>query len=377
MSQTILEFFTDTAVLVGSYGPGETLSPEDLAMISSTAEDLLEEWNIDGLSMYQIAATLFALSASAGSYPIGAAAAPPFNVARPLMIESANVLTTGPTTAPLEIVSAVEWAGITEKAMTAKLPLKLYCDYAYPVSRISVWPVPSANCQIELFAWGSPAPFLFPQDPKSYPSQTPEVQQFLTKAIAQAANAVLLPAGTFNLVAGQATYLMGPGAADFNTTRPLLLQSGNVLLTQTLRYPLALTSAREWAAIRERGALSGRPLNLYYDNAYPTANLNLWPVPTAAATFLELFTWQAFAAFGTDFAQNVVFPPAYAKAFKYSLAVNIAPRLANSATNLQLVIEMALGAKATVQKHNAEIRGLMLPQGSPQAQPQAQAQPQQ
>jgi hypothetical protein len=234
MAQTILDFYTDTAVLVGSYGPGEVLSPEDLAMIAATAEDLLEEWNVDGLLMPRIRNPIYPLVAGTADYTLGGLAVTATNLdtVRPLKIErQGRIVIGGVLTLPIDVVPFEQWATSIEKGNVKVKPDMVYCDYAFPIAALKVNPSPS-------------------------------------------------------------------------------------------------------------GALG--------------------------ATYLELFVWQAFTAFGTDYTVDVSFPPAYSKAFKYSLAVNIAPRLANSAANLQLVIDTALGSKAIIQKLNAEIRGLMIQQPQPQ-----------
>jgi hypothetical protein len=45
------------------------------------------------------------------------------------------------------------WASIPEKTVTGKLPIRLYCDYAYPLATLRVWPIPSESCSLDLYVW--------------------------------------------------------------------------------------------------------------------------------------------------------------------------------------------------------------------------------
>ncbi len=90
----------------------------------------------------------------------------------------------------------------------------------------------------------------------------------------------------FQLSDGISEYTMGPGG-DFNSYRPVKIQSANVVFTDTtdpkdgIAHALELVSSVNFAQIREKSLPAQRPLKLYNDNDYPLIKLYLWPVPTS------------------------------------------------------------------------------------------------
>ena len=123
------------------------------------------------------------------------------------------------------------------------------------------------------------------------------------------------------LVANQGTYVMGTGAADFNTPRPAKIAKANVI-TAGVSTPLKIVGVTEWSERPEPGIKGQRPLVLYNDNQFPTTNISLSPIPTCAvATTIDLYYWQPI---NEAFALTDVFsfPPGYAKALVYNLVVD-------------------------------------------------------
>jgi hypothetical protein len=47
----------------------------------------------------------------------------------------------------------VRWQAIQEQGLTGRLPLKLYCDYAFPLANLYLWPVPSVTLPFVLTTW--------------------------------------------------------------------------------------------------------------------------------------------------------------------------------------------------------------------------------
>jgi hypothetical protein len=124
------------------------------------------------------------------------------------------------------------------------------------------------------------------------------------------------------LTAGTQEYTIGIGGT-FNVPRPLKIESAGIVQTNKLRSDLKLDTAREWRAIPEKTVAARLPLRLYCDNDYPVSTLRIWPVPSQPCT-LDMDVWE-----GLDDAQElsfeVKFPPAYARALRYGLAVAVAP----------------------------------------------------
>ena len=132
----------------------------------------------------------------------------------------------------------------------------------------------------------------------------------------------------FTLTSGQ-VYTVGPAQQiDLLTpVRPPRIEKIGLLYlanpAQPLEIPLRSLTYEQWAAIPVKSITSTLPQSYYYDQAFPTGNLNLWPNPTIANQ-LAIYYWQQFAAFA-DLVTDYTFPPAYMRAIIYNLALELAP----------------------------------------------------
>ncbi len=181
----------------------------------------------------------------------------------------------------------------------------------------------------------------------------------------------------FNLAANQQTYEIGPGGADFNVARPSLIQTASIVLN-SLRHPLDLITSQQWAALRERALTGILPQKLYYDAEFPIAHLNFWPRPSGTPQ-VELTTWDILEQF-VALTDTFSFPPGYAKAIRYNLAVNIAPEFGRTlpADGPNSIPAIAIASKAAIRQLNAQplmgqvseaTRGDIPEEGIPQAEP--------
>jgi hypothetical protein len=161
---------------------------------------------------------------------------------------------------------------------------------------------------------------------------------------------------TYNLVANQQTYQIGPGAPDFNAPRPVRIDRAAVLYTPNGQYnpelPLGMLTVREWEDLRIKNITSPIPTCMYNDNAYPFANLNFWPIPTITLPLI-LYVWQMitgnFQASGLQTALS--FPPGYEDALRYNLAVRLAPEWDRELR--EDVLNLARESKMYIQSLNA------------------------
>lgn len=81
---------------------------------------------------------------------------------------------------PVEIVSAQDYAGITDKA-TAGRPQYLYYNPSYPAASITLWPVPDAAYELHWQAWKPLAQYTSAEDTLNLP---PEYERALRYALA-------------------------------------------------------------------------------------------------------------------------------------------------------------------------------------------------
>lgn len=97
------------------------------------------------------------------------------------------------------------------------------------------------------------------------------------------------------LSSGTGTYTMGTGG-DFNTARPVKIESAGII-RGGVRTPIEIWDSKKWASIRDKAASAKSPEGVYNDNAYPLANINVWPVPNDTSSTLDLYLWGEFTAF--------------------------------------------------------------------------------
>jgi hypothetical protein len=150
-------------------GPGRTPSSAQFQDALDEVNRLIDSLDTDRLFIYSRDTAQLPLS-GAKSYTIGTSTdpnvIPDFNGPRPEFIESANAVsnTTPPVRYPLAVVDDLEWAAISVQDVGNSIPEVLYCDRAYPIATLYLYPQPIAGYLLELFAWHLVPQFLSAQD---------------------------------------------------------------------------------------------------------------------------------------------------------------------------------------------------------------------
>jgi len=131
---------------------------------------MLDAWNTDRLNIFTVGQGTYALTGAVQKYAIGPTAGAPFNVNRPVLIQSAAIVVPGTTIRErMDIYTSARWAAIKELGLTGVLPDKLYCDYAAPNANLYVHPIPSGTPTIEIYSWSALAAFVTLQDLIAFP----------------------------------------------------------------------------------------------------------------------------------------------------------------------------------------------------------------
>lgn len=153
------------------------------------------------------------------------------------------------------------------------------------------------------------------------------------------------------LVASTQGYTIGSGGT-INVARPLWVHNASVIpLSQTNEIVLDVISDDEWAKIAIKPTTSTVPTTLFYDYGFNSSGLgtiNVWPIPTTAAT-LVLYLPQALTAFA-DGTTSYSFPPGYERMLRYNLAVDLAPEYGVQVD--PAVSMIAVQSKANVKRAN-------------------------
>lgn len=173
-----------------------------------------------------------------------------------------------------------------------------------------------------------------------------------------------IPRLVFNLVAGQQTYNYGlpvvgnPIVPDFNSQRPARIDRMGIIwlgnAAQPLELPMQYLTVAQWQEIPVKNITSSLPQYCWDDDGFPFRGLNFWPIPNVADQ-VTIYPWTVLTQPATLTTQ-LAFPPGYAKALRYNLAVDLAaefPVIPGSV--LGPVQQIAIESKVVVKSLNAPI----------------------
>jgi len=153
----------------------------------------------------------------------------------------------------------------------------------------------------------------------------------------------------FPISSAQQTYTLGAGG-DFNIDRPAFIDRASIVIvsnpSQPLEYPIPIYSTQDWQEKIPIKTVPGNlPLLVYDDGAFPLRNLTFWPSQFDNVNF-RLYSWQRLQQF-TDLTTLYSFPPGYARAIRWNLALDLAPEFG---------VEPSALVAANAMKYLGEIR---------------------
>lgn len=195
-------------------------------------------------------------------------------------------------------------------------------------------------------------------------------------------------ADDFALIPGKQSYTFGIGG-DFNSNRPAQIDSMSAILTvnpgNPIEVPIDMYSVSDWQnKVPVKNVPGTFPLICYDDGGFPLRTLNFWPIPQQANS-VRIYSWQPLglastSATATDqlgypyqitiestdgalqvqkvqnqvpltLQTSISFPPGYAEAFRYNLAVRLADEYGVDVP--ANVGRVAITSLATVRSMNA------------------------
>lgn len=144
-SSIIQDALQEIGVIDGSEAPGA----DDEARMLRIMNALLDSWNIQNLIVYVQNNYTYNLIANQAAYTIGAAA----NFAGPRLTGISDAFVTYQSVDyPLVIIDDQQYNDIPLKTQTAIIPLYINFAAYMPLSRVTLWPVPSQILPITLLA---------------------------------------------------------------------------------------------------------------------------------------------------------------------------------------------------------------------------------
>jgi hypothetical protein len=157
----------------------------------------------------------------------------------------------------------------------------------------------------------------------------------------------------FPFVLGTQAYTLGTGG-DFNIPRPARIDSMSAILltdpANPIEVPMAMYSVEDWQNVPVKVVDGSFPLGCYDDGGFPLRTLNFWPIPIDQPNSVRIYSWQALTQ-PPLLTSVVAFPPGYAEAFRYNLAVRIGAEFDAPASST--VVMLAVSSLATVKTMNA------------------------
>ena len=163
---------------------------------------------------------------------------------------------------------------------------------------------------------------------------------------------------TWTLVSGTASYTVGDGGT-VNIVRPVFVPHVHFVdtsLDPDREYLLTRLTDDGWANLSQRAFTSTYPSAAYYTNDTATlGRIYFYPVPTSS-TLQGVIYGQQLTPYFADLSTEVCFRPAYARALRYNLAVELAPEF--NATPSPLVMQTAKDALANVKRANIKLTDL-------------------
>lgn len=147
---------------------------------------------------------------------------------------------------------------------------------------------------------------------------------------------------TFNTIAAQAAYTVGPSGAALTTNRPVDIDTAYVVVSNT-SYDVEMRSDEWYAAQMDKVGQADFPTDANYKPGMPNGTITMYPVPKGivAFHFLSRTPLTAFAAI-TD---AVTLPDGWEDALAFNLAIRIAPEYEKSVSG-----EVQATARATLKE---------------------------
>lgn len=135
--------------LVGALEAGAAPSGEDSADSLESLNDLLEQWSLERLTVFQVLNETFTWASGAGSRTIGSGG--DLATARPSRLEEGCfVRDSAGNDWPLTILDSEGYQSIRLKSQATITPKWIYYSPEMPLGKLYIWPVPSAAVTVNV-----------------------------------------------------------------------------------------------------------------------------------------------------------------------------------------------------------------------------------
>jgi hypothetical protein len=151
------DIITEALLLHGILYAGQSVTASNfatgLALCQTELNNMLAEWNAQGLAVFSVVRETFALTPGTANYVIGPDESAPWNVARPEKIEAWAVFDVSGASNGGSPVDSKTFAKMADdRSLASALITMLNYDAAYPDATIHLYPIPSGGT-LELWVW--------------------------------------------------------------------------------------------------------------------------------------------------------------------------------------------------------------------------------
>lgn len=162
----------------------------------------------------------------------------------------------------------------------------------------------------------------------------------------------------FTWPAGQMLRTLGP-SGNFVGDRPIALDDSTYYVYNQISYGLDFLNELQYNSLALKTAQSSLPVAIFVNNTVANITMKLYPVPTTDLEFhlVSVLPLAQVTASGDP----LVIPPGYLRAFKYNLAVELAPEYGISAP--KDVKDIAKASKRNIKRINNPSDLMNMPAG--------------
>lgn len=167
---------------------------------------------------------------------------------------------------------------------------------------------------------------------------------------------------TFPLTTGVASYTIGPTGA-WAGARPEDPDTGYVRYLG-VDYPVRISREVNEYDLLSVKTIGGIPQFALYEGTWPDATFTFWPVPSLSGMTFSVSSLRPFTQLANA-AQTISYPPAYSKALRYCLAMELAPEY--GVPLRPEVVEIANETKAAAKRVNTRAPIMRMDDGTVQS----------
>lgn len=137
---------------IGAIAVSEAVSNADAQAGLVRLNSLLDTWQTERLTIYNLNRAVYTLVASQASYTIGPTGADWTCVVRPTFIQRAGMLDSDDNESPVEMLTPDRYMAIVDKTLTSTDATQLYYNPTFPLGTVFLYPVPTdATVQAVLY----------------------------------------------------------------------------------------------------------------------------------------------------------------------------------------------------------------------------------